>query len=52
MKTFKVKIDLEYEIECADEDDVLNELEEKLGEENTTPENEFWDNCKVTEIEQ
>lgn len=50
MGKYRVKVECEYEVECDDEDEVLNQLEEDLDNENTTAEVEFWDNCEITEI--
>ena len=51
MTTYKLKLDLEYEVEADSEEDAYIELEEQLGSENTTAEVEFWDGLEVEEIE-
>lgn len=50
MTKFKLKLDMEYEVEADDEDTARNELEESFAEQNTTAENEFWNNIEVEEI--
>ena len=50
MKKFIVNIDCKYEVECESEDDVLATLEDDLGSQNMTAENEFWDNASIEEI--
>jgi hypothetical protein len=50
MKEYNIKINMEYSVNAESEDDVLNQLEERFAIENQTAENEFWDNCEVTEI--
>lgn len=47
---FKIKVDLEYEVEAENEDDALVKLEERFAIENTTAEVEFWDNCKTDDV--
>ena len=51
MKKFRVTIiDWEGEVEAKDEDDVYEELAERICLNNETAENIFWDNLKIKEI--
>ena len=50
MKKYIVKIDIEREVSAENKDEVLSELEEQFSRENTTAENQFWDNCEIEEV--
>lgn len=50
MKKFKLTLNLEYEVMAEDEEDAYAELEMDFNTENTTANNQFWDNLKVKEI--
>ena len=52
MKEYNIKINLEYSVTAEDEDEALSRLEERFCTENQTAENEFWDNCEVTEVKE
>lgn len=49
MKTYIVKLNAEYSVKAENEEEVLDVLGEKFAIENTTAENEFWDNCEWEE---
>jgi hypothetical protein len=52
MKTFRMKLDMEYEVEAESIEEAYVELEERFAIENITAVNEFWDNIEVTEIQE
>lgn len=51
MKKFKLKINTEFEVESDNKDLVYEVLENQLARENTTAENQFWDNIEIEEID-
>ena len=50
LKKYLLKVECEYEVYAEDEDEVNNVLEETIARNNSTPENEFWDNMNIEEI--
>ena len=44
---YRVEGKLIYEVEAEKEKEVFNELADKFARENTTAENEFWNNLDV-----
>ena len=50
MKTYKLNLYVEYEVEAEDEEDAYDKLKDYLAKNNMTAENEFWDNMKIEEV--
>jgi len=49
-KLFKLKLNLEFEVEADSKDEAYIELEERFASENTNANNQFWDNLNVVEV--
>ena len=50
MKTYILKLDIQFEVEADTEEEAFEYLEERFAIENRTAENEFWDNMEITEL--
>jgi len=47
MKTYKLKINMEFEREAESEEQALDDLEDEFARGNATAEHIFWDNLEV-----
>jgi hypothetical protein len=47
---YKLKLNLEYEVEAENEEDALCELEDRFASGNTMADREFWDNIKIKKV--
>ena len=50
MRTYKLKLNVEYEVKAKNKEDAYDKLGDYLRGNNITAENEFWDNIKVGTI--
>jgi len=46
-KKYKIKVEVEYEVMAENRDEAQIALGEKFDRENTTAENEFWNNTYI-----
>jgi hypothetical protein len=50
MRSYLLRLELEWELEAQDEEDALEQLASQIERANETAENIFWEGIEVTEI--